>query len=311
MRLIWQQAVRSSSRVRQASTGCIPQQVSQSVELIETDFTIYLGYALGKQIRRHMKKIFLVLTLLITSIGYSQNKVWLIGTAHEANKYINPDSLTAALNKIKPDLILIELESKHFTKDYDFDLTKYSIEDYLTTNENIASYKYKQRYGTQLRPFDIDGRHDFYEKENYREKENKRFGEMLNMHKNNKFSEDCSIDFEILLSALNSYSKLNFSSLRESNSEVATKFLALKNKISFEIMISIVKRTKELEKWMSFAKLRKDYWDKRNNTMAENIIKYTDEFKGERVVVLVGNDHKYALVEMLKQSNFEVKNYYD
>lgn len=258
-----------------------------------------------------MKKLFLVLTLLITSIGYSQNKVWLIGTAHEANEYINPDSLTAALNRIKPDLILIELESRHFTKDYDFDLTKYSIEDYLTTNENIASYKYKQQYGTQLRPFDIDGRHDFYEKENYRERENKLFGEMLNMHKNNKFSESCKIDFEILLSALNSYSKLNFSSLRESNSDVATKFLALKNKISFEIMISIVQRTKELEKWMSFAKLRKDYWDKRNNTMAENIIKYTDEFKGKRVVVLVGNDHKYALVEMLKQSNFEVKNYYD
>lgn len=275
------------------------------------NFVIFLGFAFNRQIRKHMKKVFLVFSLLITSIGFSQNKVWLIGTAHEENKYINPDSLTTALNRIKPDLILIELEEKHFTKDYNFDLTKYPIEDYLTNNENIASYKYKQQHGTELRPFDINGRHDFYEKENYREKENKMFGEMLNMHKNNKFSEGCKIDFEVLLSALNSYSNLNFSSLREANSDVATKFLALKNKINFELMISIIKRTKELEEWVSFAELRKDYWNKRNKIMAENIIKYANEFKKKRVVVLVGNDHKYALVEILKQSNFEVKNYYD
>ena len=258
-----------------------------------------------------MKVLFLVFTLLITSIGYGQSSIWLVGTAHEKNNYINPDTLTAALNRIQPDLILIELEDKHFDKEYNFDTSKYPIGDYLTTNENIASYKYKQKHGTQLRPFDINGRHDFYEKENYNEQENKMFGEMLTIYKNNKFSESCKTDFEILLAALSNYSDLRFSSLREANSDVTTKFLALKNKINFELMISIVKRTIELEKWLKFAELRKDFWNKRNKKMAENIAKYAAEFKDKKIVVLVGNDHKYALIENLKQSNIEVKNYFE
>jgi hypothetical protein len=258
-----------------------------------------------------MGKIFLILSLLTTSIGYSQNKIWLIGTAHKEESYINPDSLIAALNKVKPDLILLELEDEHFTKDFKFNTAKYSLEDFLNGNENIAGYKYQQQNGTQLRPFDINGRHEFYKKEKYHEQENKMFGAMLEFYKNNKFSESCKADFEILLSALSSYSELSFSSLREANSDVATKFHALKNKINFELMISIIKRTKELENWLWFAELRKDYWDKRNLAMAENIIKYANEFKGKKIVVMVGNDHKYALLEILKKSSFEVKNYYE
>ncbi|RNI27427.1 hypothetical protein EFA69_14935 [Rufibacter immobilis] len=258
-----------------------------------------------------MKFIFLVLALLVTSSGYSQNHIWLIGTVHQEKNYINTDSLTAALSRIKPDLILMELEDKHFTKDFKFNTEKYPLEDFLVGIENIAIYKYQQQYGTQLRPFDINGRHEFYQKENYQERENKMFSEMLNIYKNNKLSESCKVDFEILLSALSSYSELHFSSLRESNSDVATKFLALKNKINFELMLSIIKRTEGLKNWLNFAELRMEYWNRRNRAMANNIIKYANEFKGKSIVVLVGNDHKYALLELLKNHNLEVKNYYD
>ena len=258
-----------------------------------------------------MRKIFLIFSLLTTSVGYSQNKIWLIGTAHKEEIFINPDSLTAALNKVQPDLILLELEDGHFTKDFNFNTAKYPLEDFLNGNENIASYKYQQQNGTQLRPFDINGRHEFYQKEKYHEQENKMFGEMLNLYKNNKFSESCKADFGILLSALSNYSELNFSSLREANSDVATKFHALKNKINFELMISIIKRTEELEMWLDFTELRKEYWDKRNQVMAKNIIKYANEFKGRKIVVMVGNDHKYVLLEILKKGGFEAKNYYE
>ncbi len=253
----------------------------------------------------------MVLSLLSTSLGYSQNKIWLIGTAHKEENYINPDSLITALNKVRPDIILLELEDEHFTKDFKFNTAKYSLEEFLNGNENIAGYNYQQQNGTLLRPFDINGRHEFYQKEKYHEQENKMFGEMLNIYKDNRFSENCKADFEILLSALSSYSELSFSSLREANSDVATRFHALKNKINFELMISIIKRTKELEKWLSFAELRKNYWNRRNQVMAENIIKYANEFKGKKIVVLIGNDHKYALVEMLKKGGFEAKNYYE
>lgn len=258
-----------------------------------------------------MKKSLLFFSIFISLISYAQNEIWLIGTAHEENNYINPDSLTNIFNKIKPDLILIELEETHFTKDFKFNTEKYPLDDFLTTNENIASYHYQRLNEIQLRPFDLNGRHDFYKKEKYHEKENKMFGEMLNLYREDKFSENCKIDFEILLQTLKSYSELKFNSLKESNSDITTKFLSLKNKINFELMISIIKRTDKLKEWLEFAELRKEFWDRRNKVMTENIVKYTNEFLGKKIIVIVGNDHKYALLELLEKENIKVKNYYE
>ena len=256
-----------------------------------------------------MKKVLTILLFLVVSICYGQKQIWLIGTAHEEKNYINADSLTYALNKIKPDLILIELAEKYFTEDYQLNLEKYP--DLLSTNENIASYKYQQLHTVELRPFEIDGRNEFYKRENYFEKESQMFNEMLNLYENNKLSANSKTNFEILLSALISYANVEFRSLTEANSDVATKFLALKNKINFELMISIVKQTEELEKWLEFSELRKDFWDRRNKAMFEKISGYSKEYPDKKIVVLVGNDHKYFLLELLKQNEFEVKNYYE
>jgi hypothetical protein len=35
----------------------------------------------------------------------------------------------------------------------------------------------------------------------------------------------------------------------------------------------------------------KDFWDKRNKVMAENIIEYTKEFEGKKIVVFMGFEH--------------------
>ena len=134
---------------------------------------------------------------------------------------------------------------------------------------------------------------------------------MLNVYENNKLSANSKTNFEILLSALISYANVEFRSLTEANSDVATKFFALKNKINFELMISIVKQTEELEKWLEFSELRKDFWDRRNKEMFEKISGYSNEYPDKKIVVLVGNDHKYFLLELLKQNEFEVKNYYE
>ena len=257
-----------------------------------------------------MYKLLTVFLLFTISTIYGQNTVWLIGTAHEEKDYINPDSLIFALEKVKPDIILIEMEEKFFTHDYRFNLVE--DPDLLSTNENIASHKYQElNKNVELRHFDIEGRNEFYAKTNHHEKERQMLGEMINLYEQDKFSADCKTDFEILFSALRSYSELTFNSLAEANSDVTTKFLALKNKIGFELMISIVKRTEELKKWTEFAELRKEFWDKRNKVMFETINGYAKEFPQKKIIILVGNDHKYALLELLKQNNFEVKNYYE
>ena len=256
-----------------------------------------------------MKFLLLLLHLLITCAGYGQNRVWLIGTAHEETKYVNADSILTVLTRIKPDVILMELEAKHFTKDFKFDTARYSLKEYLVTNENRASYQYQQQRSIQLRPFDIEGRHEFYAKERYREREQQLFAAMMKLYKSNELSTACKADFEVLLLALSSYSALSFSSLKEANSDVSTRFLALKTTVDLELMLSIAQQTRELAAWRAFAELRKAYWTKRNTVMCENIARYTKEFAGKRIVVLVGNEHKYILKKMLKEHQVEVKEY--
>jgi hypothetical protein len=258
-----------------------------------------------------MKSFFLLFHLLLASAGYGQKRVWLIGTAHEETKYVNADSLLRVLNSIQPDVILMELEAKHFTKDFQFDTTKYSLKEYLVTNENKASYQYQRQRSIQLRPFDIEGRHAFYEHEHYRDREQKLFGVMMKLYQSNQLSVACKTDFEVLLLALSSYSALSFSSLKELNSDVSTKFMALKSTVDLDLMLSITQQTKVLAEWRAFAALRKAYWSKRNAAMCANIERYTKEFAGKRVVVLVGNEHKYLLRKMLKEHQVEVNGYYD
>lgn len=256
-----------------------------------------------------MKVILRLLPLLLAYTSYGQSQVWLVDTAHEEKKYVDTDSLLIVLNRIKPDVILMELEAKHFTKDFKFDTTKYQLKDYLVTSENRASYTYQQQRGIQLRPFDIEGRHEFYAKEQYRARENNLFAAMMTLYKSNKLSAPCKTDFELLLLALSSYSTLSFTSLKESNSEVATKFIALKSAVDLDLMLSIVKQTKELKEWRAFAELRKTYWQKRNTVMCENIVRYSKEFAGKRIVVLVGNDHRYILKNMLQEYKVDIKEY--
>jgi hypothetical protein len=258
-----------------------------------------------------MKSFLLLFHLLLASVGYGQNRVWLIGTAHEATKYVTADTLLRALNRIQPDVILMELEAQHFTKDFQYDTVKYALKEYLVNNENRASYLYQQQRHIQLRPFDIEGRHEFYAKEQYREREQQLFAAMMKLYQGHQLSAACTTDFEVLLLALSSYSTLSFRSLQEANSDVTTKFLALKNTVDLDLILSIVQQTKALAEWQTFAALRKAYWTKRNAAMSANIVRYTRQFAGRRIVVLVGNEHRYILQKMLKEQKVEVNGYED
>ena len=39
-----------------------------------------------------------------------------------------------------------------------------------------------------------------------------------------------------------------------------------------------------MQRWAKFCKQDGDFWTFRNNTMADNIIKFCDEFKGKKIV---------------------------
>jgi hypothetical protein len=250
-----------------------------------------------------------VLLFLLTFSCYAQTKVCVIGEFHEENELINPDTVFQILEKIKPDLILIEMDSSYFTKDFTFDFDK--DPDILSTNQNIASYRYQQSYKIPLRPYEISGRNEFYRKENYFKKEREIFNQIYTFHSENKLSKASENYFEILISTLELYAKVKYNSLKEVNSDLNQKFTELKYRTIYDLIISIPQDTEELNNWIPFAQLQKDFWVKRNEVMAENIVRYSKEFEDKTIVVFMGFEHKYYIVNLLKEQNVNLMEYWE
>lgn len=227
-----------------------------------------------------------------------KTRVYVVGTTHEERKYINSDTLVNILSRVKPDVILIELDSCFFNNKFKFDLNKYP--DLLSTNENISANKYIQKYPkVKLRPFDISGRNEFYRENNYHKQEGQFFQEMLNMKANDEFSDSNKQLFDVALNILTQYAKAEITTLTDINLDVRDKFTELKYS-TYDIFIQICKSEPKLYKWINFAELQRDFWLKRNQTMVENISNLAKQFENKTLVVFVGFEHRYFLINKLK-----------
>lgn len=242
-----------------------------------------------------------LLTILFSLYGIlnvsAQTVLYIVGTAHEERSYINSDSIYNILFKLKPDVILIELDSTFFTDDFRFDLKKYP--DLLSTNENIGVENYHSRHNVDLRPFEMTGRNEYYRESHYFENQNKMFGEIHKLYKNYKLSKKDTEDFELILYGLEVGNSVTFHSVQELNSDLSMKFWSMRHKILFPKMVSIVENEPELHHWVDFAKEWEEFWHRRNAVMADNIRKIATEYKNKCIVVLVGNEHKPFLLDLL------------
>lgn len=262
-----------------------------------------------------MKIRFLVYILLLccgTQKMYSQTELCIVGTYHDERKYINSDSIYNILLKIKPDVILIELDSALFTKDFCFDLKKYP--DLLSTNENIGAEKYRSQFKVDLRPFDMTGRNEYYRKMDFFKNQNKMWNDVFQMSENNELSKKDKEDADLIAYALNLNNEMIFNSVKDLNSDMTMKFLSLREKIIYPKMVSIVENTEKLHHWIGFAREWENHWNKRNKIMADNIriIASETKFKNKRIVVLVGLEHKPSILNLLQSSNktdFTIKEY--
>jgi len=243
--------------------------------------------------------------------NFKKTELYIIGTIHNPTDIINSDTLFNILKKIKPDLILVELDSSFFTKDFNFDTIKYP--DLLSTNENISINKYKQFYKTDVRPFDITGRNDFYRKYNFFTTQSKMYSAISKLYDNGKLDSSCAADFELISFTLDLTNKVKYRSLSELNSDVSIKLTKIRQKILYDKTISIVKRTKSLNNWIDFAELQKKFWVRRNNKMAANIEYFASEKSYKKIVVFTGVNHLYFILELLKEKqnkNYVIKDFW-
>lgn len=228
----------------------------------------------------------------------AQTKVYVIGTTHQAVNCINSEALEDILNKIRPDVILVEVDSSFLTKDFHFDLEKYP--DILSSSmENTAVNRYKQKNQVVLRPFDITGRNEFYRQNDYFAKEDGLFGELLDMKANKDYSEENERLFDLAWSIIELYAEAENITSDDINSDVRQKFTELKY-ATYDTFLNICENEPKLHKWIDFARLQRDFWIRRNQTMVDNISLFAEEFRGKTIAVIVGFEHKYFIVNKLR-----------
>ena len=244
-----------------------------------------------------MKFALSLLLLLCALSAHSRTELIIVGTAHEERPYINSDSIYNILVKLKPDVVLIELDSTFFTEDFHFDLQKYP--DLLSTNENIGAERFQSRHRVDLRPFDISGRNEYFREMRYFENEYQMFRDIYNLFQQNKLGRKDREDFTLILYALELGGSLTFNSVQEMNSDLSMRFWRLRHRILYPKMVSIVKSVEELHHWIDFAIEWEAFWHRRNAAMADNIRKIANEYNNKRIVVLVGIEHKLCLLELL------------
>lgn len=255
-----------------------------------------------------MRTQFLICLILCCGLNkaYSQTELCIVGEVHEERTYMNSDSIYNILLKIKPDVILIELDSACFTSDFHF---IYEL-DSLEGNQNKGTEKYRLQHKVDLRPFDMSGRNEWYRKANYFDNQNKMWGDVLNLYEMNELSKKDREDVDLIRLVMN-YNGMTFNSVRDLNVNMTVKFLSVREKIIYPKMLSIIENTEKLQHWIDFARIWKAHWFERNAIMADNIKKITNEYKNKRIVVLVGLEHKPGLLDLLENStDYVIREYW-
>lgn len=267
-------------------------------------------------------KITMLLLILLSGITCTTSEkktvIIIVGNVHQAVPNYNADTLYNILDKVKPDIILHELDSSFFDSDFKF------IEK-RTSNEYLASIKYVEKNPTvKLRPYDFEGRNQ------YRLEIGARPTDVLSIQLID------SLYTEKLLT--NSHMKIykNFRILSDSIISIALKtskhfnnsktdrIINKRQYYQYKMLPRILNEREEFSNhfhikpngkkinYRNGFQMASNFWDLRNQTMAKNILKVSEQNKGKKIVVLCGFMHRYyILCELKKGKNTVVKEYYD
>lgn len=238
---------------------------------------------------------------------------------------MNTDSLLIVLQKVKPDLILDEMQSPSglYTKEKELRelpksvklRTKIGIGKQLPP-EKMVLYEYRKiNSNIIIRPFDIyiEDRNKYIRQD--REWESKFFGIVNDPKYSNTFSS-YQTDLFVQYVRLNNYLyDVTRKSYFDMNQPDVSDSLRKMTDVSNPFIMSIVDSLAIATSLKPYFVKNRNFWRERNEKMANNIIEYIQEYPGKRIVVLTGLLHKYYLMDLLHQAPqrhlFKVVEFYD
>ena len=238
--------------------------------------------------------------LFKSSIAQSESintSVIIIGTIHSGNKHFSHKELFNDLEGIKPDVILME-QSTPFKRVFGLRTANF-LGIWKPGIEQLALQRYTAKYGTcVVLPFDtlIKERHKY--KRDLQVKTKTVLDTLLEA---NLTTED-SVTLSNYLIKSNSYYDLILNkSLKEINKKSITdksRELYQLEKDSINPLVIRYCADSSLTSWYLNDQI---FWELRNNYMAKQIRTIANQFRGKKIVVLTGLNHKYFLLDDLSR----------
>lgn len=264
---------------------------------------------------------FIFIGLLFCGCTGKRTELVLLGTVHQPVQNFTPDSLYNILVKIKPDLILFEVDSSFFTSEFDFKKT-------WDSNENIATVKYMNNFdNVDVRPYEFTGRNEYRIKIGSRPTDSKALGLLDSLYRNNQLDSLNKRTYQNFLEANDSLNSFAYLGARAFNSSKTDEAAEIRQKYQYKELLSImseypifsntyhIKNDGDSISYYEGYKKASEFWDLRNHTMAKNILHFIREYDYERIVVLNGYFHRYYLNSLIepkeKELNFTIKEFYE
>ncbi len=260
----------------------------------------------------------ILLTILCSFGQYKRAELIIIGNVHQAAANYNADTLYTILEKIKPDIILHEIDSSFFTKDFKF---KYPS----TGNEQNASKKYLKKYPrTLIRPFEFEGRNQYRRAEGMVPTDNLTIQLIDSLYQAGELSPQENVIVKTYYQLTEQLEVIAAKPPKHFNNPKTDSICEQRQHFQHKKLTQITSKRQEFASrfvikpnggrisYRDGYQLWADFWDLRNKAMAKNIIKIAKQNPGRRIVVLTGFAHRYYLLEELKKDDsIQIKEYYE
>ena len=224
-----------------------------------------------------------------------QTKIIIIGTIHSGNKSFNENSLYRIIKKNKPDIILRE-QSTNFKRVVGLKAGKL-LGIWRPSIEQLSLQKYS-RLNRQvlILPFDTT----FTNKIKYAKSLNfiiQTFNDSLKKAKKTFVDSLLYREFEKKQNLYNGL--IDTSTLKRINQydivDIARELNYLEEKVIIPLGVRYISDSLVVSNFRNEGK----FWNVRNEYMVNQILKYSKQFMGKRIIVLTGLDHKYYLQDKL------------
>jgi hypothetical protein len=233
-------------------------------------------------------------------------EIVVVGTVHNPTAQFSEETIVRMLERVKPDLILLEFDPSFF------DVSGALREEFRNIAlEGKSAVAYAKTAGVPLRPFDIEGRNRFYKEHDYFPRETRLNQEISRLHAADALPLEAKLLFESLL---------GFAAVRDAcasdraeviNSAACDKALERKEHYAFKGFKRIIETTPALTEMTAFWAMADDFWTRRSRAMVDNIVSQTAALGARRVVVLTGFEHRHFLRRELARRGVVVREYFD